>query len=98
MYLQAEYLTSYALGQLPEELSIFADSHLKSCISRGASISQWAAGVERHERLGGENRKSPRVPTDYPATLTVLRPEKSGHMETRVLDISKEGLRLRIPQ
>lgn len=104
MHKQAEYLTSFALGQLPEALSIVASFHLKACVSCStqladarASIDQRTAGVERPERLGGERRKSPRVPTDCPAVLTVLQPERSGHTKTRVLDASKEGLKLLVP-
>jgi PilZ domain len=101
---EGDYLKAYALGQLPAELSLIVEFHLRMCASCGfklreirASIGHWTE-TEKLPRLGGENRKSVRVPTDDPAFLTVLHPEPSGRIDTRVLDISKQGLRLAIPR
>ena len=100
----ADHLKAYALRQLPKGHSIIVDFHLGICESCGiqlqeirTSIGHWA-GVEKLPRFGAENRKSVRVPTDDLAVLTILRPEPSGHIDTRVLDTSKEGLKLFIPR
>jgi hypothetical protein len=104
VHVPGTHLKSYALGQLPEQLSIIVDFHIYACVSCRnqlqeicSSIDHWTAGAERAKRLGIENRKSIRVPTDDPAVLTVLQPEQSGHIDTRILDASKEGLKLLIP-
>jgi hypothetical protein len=101
---EADHLKAYALRQLPRGHSIIVDLHLRMCATCGiqlqeirASIGHWT-GVEKLPRFGAENRKSVRVPTDDLAVLTVLRPEPSGHIDTRVLDTSKEGLKLFIPR
>jgi hypothetical protein len=98
------YLKAYALGQLLRGHLIIVDLHLQMCASCGiqlqeirASIGHWT-GVEKLPRFGAENRKSVRVPTDDLAVLTILRPEPSGHIDTRVLDTSKEGLKIFIPR
>jgi hypothetical protein len=100
---ETDHLRAYALRQLPREHSIIVDFHLLMCAYCGirlqeirTSIGHWT-GVEKLPRFGAENRKSVRVPTDDLAVLTVLRPEPSGHIDTRVLDTSKEGLKLFIP-
>jgi len=104
VHMEAKHLESYMLGQLPKEASATVESHLMACVACGieleetsASIGHWAADVESDERARRENRTSPRLPTDDPAVMTVLRPERSSHMETTVLDASKEGLKLRVP-
>jgi hypothetical protein len=101
---EADHLKAYALRQLPRGHSITVDFHLRMCASCDiqlqeirASIGHWT-GVEKLPRFGAENRKSVRVPTDDLAVLRVLRPEPSGHIDTRVLDTSKEGLKLFIPR
>ena len=101
---EADHLKAYALRQLPRGHSIIVDLHLRMCASCGiqlqeirASIGHWT-GVEKLPRFGAENRKSVRVPTDDLAVLTILRPEPSGHIDARVLDTSKEGLKLFTPR
>lgn len=46
---------------------------------------------------GRENRKSPRVAADDPALLTVLEPNRPYRINARVVDASKDGLRLLVP-
>jgi hypothetical protein len=101
---EADHLKAYALRQLPRGHSITVDFHLRMCASCDiqlqeirASIGHWT-GVEKLPRFGAENRKSVRVPTDDLAVFRVLRPEPTGHVDTRVLDTSKEGLKLFIPR
>jgi hypothetical protein len=101
MHTQSEYLTSYALGQLPQELAIIVDFHVRACASCGAdleqaraSIDSASANVPRRKRL--ERRKNVRISTDTAATFIVLKPQRSAPMDARVLDASKEGLQLRV--
>jgi PilZ domain-containing protein len=105
LHVKAAYLRPYALGQLPAELAIIIDFHLRMCVPCGiqfretrASIGHPFPGSQKFKRFGEERRKSIRVPTDDPAVLTILQPEASGHINARVLDASMEGLRLSIPR
>jgi hypothetical protein len=43
-----------------------------------------------------EHRKHQRVPTDDPAVIKLIYPVISGPLTARVLDVSKEGLRVRL--
>ena len=45
-----------------------------------------------------ERRSSVRSPTDDPASLHVLNPLSSAHSKVRVVEVSQEGLKLRVPE
>ena len=45
-----------------------------------------------------ERRRDSRVPTDDPAVMRVIRPDCSELSNVRVLDVSKEGLKLLVAQ
>ena len=60
-----------------------------------------SSAIECHLKncdFGPEKRKSPRVATDDPAVLTVLKPEQPSRLKIRIVDASKEGLRLLVPR
>lgn len=100
VHMQADHLELYALGALPEEFSEAVESHLKSCVDCGvrfeesrAAIGDWQPGY-----MGREKRRHPRVATDDPAVLTtVLQLEPSPRLKIRILDASKQGLKLLVP-
>jgi hypothetical protein len=105
VHLQADHLALYALGELPEDLSALVESHLKTCVACGiqfeesrVTIGQWVALANEPGYVGPENRKSPRVATDDAAVLTVMKPERSARIEIKVVNTSKEGLRLLVPR
>ena len=87
----ADHLKAYALRQLPRGHSIIVDFHLRMCASCSIQLQEIRASIGHW--TGVEKRKSVRVPTDDVAVLTVLGPEPSGHIDTRILDTSKEGLK-----
>jgi hypothetical protein len=100
----ADDLELYALGELPEDRSSVVESHLKICVDCGiqfeesrVTIGQWVALADEPGYVGPENRKSPRVPTDDPAVLTVLKPDRSPRIKMKLVDASKEGLKLQVP-
>ncbi len=103
MHPQTEDLALYALGELPEEVSAAVETHLQTCVDCGIqfeesrlAIGQWAE-AERLGYTGPEQRKSPRLETDDPAVLTVMKPERMSRMRIRILDASREGLKLLVP-
>lgn len=105
MHMQADHLELYALGELPDDLSSAIECHLKSCGDCGdqfegsrLTIGQWIALADEPAYFGPENRRSPRVATDDPAVLTVLKPEQSARIKIRIVDASKEGLKLLVPR
>ncbi len=83
--MQAEHLELYALGELPQELSE------ESCAITG----RWPFAEDEHP--GREKRRGPRVATDDPAVLTILEPRQPGRMNMKVVDASKQGLKLLVP-
>jgi PilZ domain len=51
----------------------------------------------RRSRPAGK-KKNPRIPTDDPAVLRILHPVILDPIQTRVLDASKEGIKLEVPK
>lgn len=105
MHMQAEHLELYALGDLPQDLSVMVESHLKTCVACGvkfeesrAIIGEWVALADEPQYSGPEKRLHPRVEADDPAVFTVLKPEPSPRVKMRVLDASRQGLKLLVPQ
>ena len=103
MHMQAEHLELYALGELSKDLALAVESHLKTCVACGvhfeesrASIGEWIALADQPD-AGAEQRKQLRVATDDAAVLTVLKPERSPRLKMRILDASKDGLKLLLP-
>jgi hypothetical protein len=102
VHMQAEHLESYALGELPKELSGVIESHLKTCVTCGiqfeesrAAIGRWAPVEKPIDQ--GDKRHRLRFATDDPAVLTVLKPEQPGRTKIKVVDASKDGLKLLVP-
>lgn len=104
MHVEVEHLELYALGELSGDLSRIVESHLKTCVACSiqfeesrAIIGQWASPEGPHKHRG-ERRIGPRTATDDPAMLTILKPERSGRIATTIVNASKEGLRLLVPE
>lgn len=105
MHTEAEHLELYALGELPADLCAAVESHLQTCVACGmrfeesrATIGEWVALADEPDFWGPEKRLHPRVKADEPAVLTVLKPEPSHRIKMRILDASREGLKLLVPQ
>ena len=105
MHTQAEHLELYALGELPADLCSVVESHIKSCVACGmkfeesrTTIGEWVALADAPDFWGPEKRIHPRVQADEPAVLTVLKPDPSLRFKAKILDASREGLKLLVPQ
>jgi hypothetical protein len=96
VHMQADRLEQYALGQLPPDQSADVESHLQSCVDCGIQFEESLQSIGQY--TGPENRKSPRTATNDSAVLTVLKPERSVRTEIRIVNTSKEGMRLAVPR
>jgi hypothetical protein len=96
--MEAQELEQYALGELPSEISERIELHLQTCVDCGVQFEQSRAAMGQWAYSGPENRKSPRVETDDPAVLTVLDPDRTQRFDMRIVNASKEGLKLEVPK
>jgi hypothetical protein len=62
------------------------------------TIGQWVALTDEPNYVGPENRESPRIATDDPAVLTVLKPDHSPRITMRIVNSSAGGLKLELPR
>lgn len=102
MHLHGEQLEQYVLGDLPEDLSAEVESHLKTCVAcvdrleqSLESLGEWA---EKRPYTGPEKRADPRMEANASAILTVIRQEPSPRLKMRVLEASRQGLKLLVPE
>lgn len=58
---------------------------------------EWVDLDDEPGYFGAENRRSLRVATDEPAVLTMLKPEQRARTRIRIVDASRQGLKLVVP-
>ncbi len=101
MHTQTDHLKLYALGELPQELVGQVETHLKECVECGIQFEESRVSMGQGVTLETEykeRRKGPRMATNDPAVLIVLKPELSTRTKVRILDASREGLKLEVPR
>jgi len=103
MHISAKDLELYLLGQLTEDRTSRIALHISGCESCAKLLEETKTFVERmldlSNRLGqsagpAERRKYPRIPTDNPARLRVLQPVVLEPENIKILDTSREGMKL----
>lgn len=103
MHISAKDLKLYLLGQLTEDRTSRIALHISGCESCAKLLEETKTFVERmldlSNRLGqsagpAERRKYPRIPTDNPARLRVLQPVVLEPENIKILDTSREGMKL----
>src|SRR5579872_4699299 len=110
MLLEMEDLERLVLDRTSEDEANPSLRHLdeKAC-ARGldeatADLSESAQLALRQRDLvsgassGWERRRHPRLPTDQPAVLKVIRPETHLPLNSRVVEVSRGGLKLHLGQ
>jgi anti-sigma factor RsiW len=107
MHVQDSELEQYVRGQLsPSQIST-VEAHLSQCESCGGRLAQAVKFVEQLAALSraqqqlseaGERRSSPRIPSNDPARLHLFNPFSTARSDVRVLDVSKHGLKLHVPE
>jgi hypothetical protein len=97
-----DVLEMYLKDRLPADAISAIDDHLGSCPQCGDRLAEqdkclWYL-AELAVPQGAERRRHPRTATDDPATLQVLAPFSVAIWDVRIVDTSKEGLRVHTPQ
>ena len=105
MHVRDDELELYIFGRLSHTQDLVVESHLIECEACAAKLSDAVtfagrlAELSRRQRPEDkERRRHPRVSADDPASVKLLNPPWSGPLEARVLDISREGLKLRVAE
>jgi hypothetical protein len=103
VHVSEEQLQSYMSGALSDEDSRQVNSHVDECGSCRTRLEQsrtktqsTAAVVTQIDH--DERRRERRMATNDYASVQVVSPHTLEHMEVRVLDISRNGLKIRAPK
>jgi hypothetical protein len=107
VHVRLDDLELYARGGLPEAESTEIGSHVAACPECSGKLSEARGFLDQLARLSErqmtnpspeERRKSQRVPTDDPARIKLLYPAISEAVPARILDVSKDGLKVELSQ
>jgi hypothetical protein len=107
MHVLDEDIELYLLGRLSSHRLTSVESHLAGCTSCVARLSGMAGIVFRLIRLsrrqlgsytGAEKRRYHRIPTDDPGHIQMFSPFSPDRIPIRVIDVSRSGLKVRVPQ
>ena len=105
MHVENEDLEMYILESLPLRDQAGITTHLGSCAAcQGRLVEsvrfagKIAALKQTREKSGKDQRRFTRIVTDMAASIRVLSPVSSGKTQARVLDASREGLKLRVSE
>jgi hypothetical protein len=104
MHICDEELELYALKRLQSEQVATVESHLAACSTCNRKLPQHLAFALRLRTLSknpqavnGEKRSDRRIPADEPAQLRLLSPFSPDFFSARILNISKNGVKVSLP-
>jgi len=104
MHLHPEDLHLYVLGRLLPDKARTVESHVSGCDFCNDGLTDAAVFVRDLSRLtvghedSRERRQEHRIPTDDPASIRMISPFSIAIIEVRILDASKNGLKVRTPE
>jgi hypothetical protein len=105
MHVSAEDFELYLLGKLPLERSTEVVSHVADCQDCGQKLDDARRYLQQLSELSKsqhahpspqDQRRHHRIPTDAPALIKLIHPSRSEPLVARILDVSKEGLKVRL--
>jgi anti-sigma factor RsiW len=107
VHVRLDDLELYVRGGLGDAETTEISSHLAACPECSEKLSEARGFLDQLARLSErqmthpsppERRKSPRVPADDPARIKLLYPAVSEPLPARILDVSKDGMKLELSQ
>ena len=103
VHVSEEQLQSYISGALSEEDSHQINSHAGECGSCRARLEKSRTGIQSTAAMAAdpehdERRRERRMATNDYASVQVISSQTLEHMDVRVLDISRNGLKIRAPK
>jgi len=105
MHVRVDDLELYLSGGLPEAASTEISSHVAVCAECSERLDETRefldrlAGLSKTQMLRpspAERRHSQRIPTNDPARVKLLYPAVSEPLPARILDVSKDGMKIEL--
>ncbi|HXP85509.1 MAG TPA: PilZ domain-containing protein [Bryobacteraceae bacterium] len=103
MHVSEEQLKSYVSGALSEKDLDHLKGHFDECRSCRTRLAKSRNGVQQTAETSSptghdERRREPRIPTKGSASVQMISPMTPDPMEAQVLDVSRNGLKIRVPR
>lgn len=106
MHALKEDLELCLLGSLTPERASFIEAHLAECPDCSSALTEAETFVQQMAQLSRrladagrkERRQEPRIATNERGVMTVIQPQTPGRVDVVILDTSKNGLKLRVPE
>jgi anti-sigma factor RsiW len=106
MHVRQNDLELYLSGDLPDAATTEISSHVSACVECSEKLGETRAFLDRLAGLSeqqsanpspAERRQSQRIPTNDPARVKLLHPTVSEPLPARILDVSKDGMKVELP-
>jgi|HubBroStandDraft_1064217.scaffolds.fasta_scaffold499409_1 hypothetical protein len=105
MHVRDEDLELYLMERLEKAQTVTVEAHLSDCsacairLNSANILSNQLAELRREQTpfRGVEKRREPRVTTDDAGVLQKINPFSPDRFDVRVLDVSKDGMRVAGP-
>jgi hypothetical protein len=102
VHVSEEQLRFYVSDALSDEDSDQLKSHLDECGSCRGRLEKSRSGIQQTAAISDpghdERRSERRMATNDSASVQVISPQTLGHMDVQVLDVSRNGLKIRSPK
>lgn len=105
MHVRANDLELYLSGGLPEAATTEIKSHVAACAECSEKLDETRGFLDKLAELSqrqvaspspAERRQSQRIPTNDPARIKLLHPTVSQPLPARILDVSKDGMKVEV--
>ena len=104
MHVHDQVLDDYLRGSLPESEASEIRSHVADCPACGAKLDETKAFIEQFPESGRrqsaepERRQNQRIPVNGFAVIKLIHPSVSESLPARILNVSKDGLKVEVSQ
>jgi anti-sigma factor RsiW len=103
MHVRVDDLKLYLSGGLPEAAAAEISSHVAACAECSGKLDETRGFLDKLAGLSqsqmahpspAERRQGQRIPTNDPARVKLLHPTVSEPLPARILDVSKDGMKV----
>ncbi len=98
MHVSEDELDRYLSGGMSEDDTAQFKAHLDECDTCTMRLAKSRVDIHQTPRASHERRREPRILTNDSASLHLLSPLMVEHLDVQVLDVSRNGLKIRTPR
>src|SRR5580698_11225867 len=104
MHVREDDIEMYILESLPLREQAAITNHLGTCAACQGKLvdavrfASKISALTQRDKLGKEKRRPSRIMNDVTASIRMLSPASSGRFQARVLDTTRDAIKLRVAE